>query len=379
MSKKWNEIPGRNENSINWNEVETKYNRDSKETAKPKLLMLRKTERERPGKAIIIYGDSGVGKTTFTYGFQTSKNEKTVFTFDLHRRNYSVSGWKINGAVVPEVDVDQDFEGWGMNPELSPANRYENFLKQIESLWDSEYKTIIFDGISVIAELIWSILDQQMIAEIRKEGVLGAQNLTYGKGHNQAKALYDRFVKAAMFLARIKGKTLIFIDHLKIGSEDINTEIAKIKIKKIHPLCCTNFQSLLIREVDCIYPIERAYETNVQVSKNRKNGPVYLEDIGGKYNGPILLTDPDSNLDYTIKNDFFGIRDRILPTYKDFMKAIKESFDTYRVNPKKVTKEEAAAEEAIEDSDYEEIEEQEVMVDSIENERLESGVKNVQN
>lgn len=131
---------------------------------------------------IIIYGDPGLGKTTF-------------------------------GVSAPNPVVIQTEDGLGsLEATAFPlASSYEDVIEALSSLYteDHDYKTLVIDSLDWLEPLIW----QRVCLDNKIETI---EKLAYGKGYVEAVYHWRSFFDGITALRDAKGMTIIMTAHNEI-------------------------------------------------------------------------------------------------------------------------------------------------------------------
>lgn len=131
---------------------------------------------------IIIYGDPGLGKTTF-------------------------------GVSAPSPVVIQTEDGLGsLEATAFPlASSYEDVIEALSSLYteDHDYKTLVIDSLDWLEPLIW----QRVCLDNKIETI---EKLAYGKGYVEAVYHWRSFFDGITALRDAKGMTIIMTAHNEI-------------------------------------------------------------------------------------------------------------------------------------------------------------------
>lgn len=157
------------------------------------MLKLKKRDATKELKKVLIYGMDGSGKSTFAENYCEKHNLNPV-CIDIDDTNFTN---------VPIVDLDLSTD----------IKTYRNISKTIKEICNTEYDTIIIDGVSSLLELLTS----------------------EAKGMKAYKDRADRFNKILRDLMKSQ-RNLIFIgqaDMKVLYSDDAQSPKPIIKINSI--------------------------------------------------------------------------------------------------------------------------------------------------
>lgn len=144
------------------------------------LKSLQKNSPKAP--RIIVYGDSGTGKTTF-------------------------------GACAPSPVFIQTEDGLGnLDATAFPlARTFEDVMGALQSLYTEqhEFKTLVIDSLDWLEPLVW----QQVC---RTHNVASIEALSYGKGYVEAQGVWRQFLDGITALRDARGMTIIMIAHSQV-------------------------------------------------------------------------------------------------------------------------------------------------------------------
>lgn len=271
-----------------------------------------------------IYGDIGIGKSTFCSTFPKP------FFFDFENRT----------AHISNIIRDTDFSAG-----IDDIKNWAQFLENVASLKDSEYKTIVFDGITKLQLFVWEEVARQHNSDSSNRVVLDARDIPFGKGYARANTLFSQLIKLAKDLQRNHKKTIIFVAHEKIKEEDIPTH-NEIAARQYFPDCDNGVMKILLKESDYIFRLCEEIATN----RNFKTG-----ESKASFAGLHLITDRRVNLECGILKTSMILPPKIKAHYDDFKKAWELGFKSVKAQTttpeeiKIIPKHEPTLEEYLED------------------------------
>lgn len=237
---------------------------------------------------MLIYGEAGIGKSTFCSTFSNP------FFFDFEARTHHIKN----------ITRDRDF-----NLSIDKLNSWSEFIDAIRQLKNTEYRTIIFDGITRLQTFIWQ-------AVAKKLGVSDPRGLAFGRGYAESYELFTILMNEAKILQRIHKKTIIFVDHEKIKEDGENaTPNQKSSYGKYYPECMNGILRILIKETDYIL---RMVE-DIEVRENAKT-----KETTARFCGLKILTNRQKNMESFLKTSL-KLPDSIIANYTEFQKAYKEA------------------------------------------------------
>ncbi|MCK9592822.1 MAG: ATP-binding protein [Methanoregula sp.] len=128
---------------------------------------------------IIVYGDAGIGKTTFAAG-----------------------------APAPVVILTEDGLGVLDVPNFPLATSLDDVLEALQSLAEEEhdFKTVVVDSLDWLEPLIWN-------ATCKRLGVSSIEAPGYGKGYVEASTEWRKFFSYVTALRDEKGMIIIMTAH----------------------------------------------------------------------------------------------------------------------------------------------------------------------
>lgn len=128
---------------------------------------------------IIIYGSSGIGKTTFA---AQSKDPIFILTED-----------GLGDLQVPKFPL---------------ATSFEDVLEALATLGkeEHEFKTVVIDSLDWLEPLVWA-------ATCKRLGVQSIESPGYGKGYVESATEWRDFFKYVTALRDFKGMTIVMIAH----------------------------------------------------------------------------------------------------------------------------------------------------------------------
>lgn len=148
-----------------------------------KLINIQTGRRHKPPR-IVIYGTSGIGKTTFA---ASAQNPVFILTED-----------GLGEIVVPNFPLSKSFD---------------DVMENISSLGteENDYKTVVIDSADWLEPLIWNKVCEDW-------GVKNIEQVDrgFGKGYIYASKVWEDFTDALDWLRDTRGMTVIVTAHSKI-------------------------------------------------------------------------------------------------------------------------------------------------------------------
>jgi hypothetical protein len=246
-------------------------------------------ENYKPNRKIIkpmmvIYGQPGIGKSTFCAGFPNP------FFFDFDNRTSHISG------ITRDIDY-----GIGINQ----LKDIDHLINIVDELAVTEYKTIIFDGVMALQNFI-------------TKDVTDGNEMNWTK-YGIAKRGFCKLMEAAMNLQRNYEKTIIFLDHEKSRPEETTKlkamNLENLNLEKIGPECASGILKTLRTSCDFVFRMV----DHIEIKRDKFKGNQAL------HKGRLLLTDPTKNVECYLKTSL-PLPEKMPATYKDFVEEWKIAY-----------------------------------------------------
>ena len=244
-------------------------------------------ENYKPNSALIppmmvIYGECGVGKSTFCSQFQNP------FFFDFERRTDHIKN----------IARDRDY-----GVSIDNYQSWNYFLQAVIELKESKFKTIIFDGVSRLQIFGWKMVGLKL-------NTIDPKGLAFGRGYSELYALFASLMDATKNLQRNYNKTIIFTDHEKLKEDQENNQY-----QKYVPECQNGILKILVKEVD--YILRMIDDVTINHSKKAKEKNI-------EFNGITLLTNRQKYPSSMLKTSL-NLPSKINASYDDFAQAYKQA------------------------------------------------------
>jgi len=236
---------------------------------------------------ITLYGEIGIGKSTFCSTFPNP------FFFDFEDRTLNIEN----------ITRDSDF-----NLDIANLKNWDHLLQVVRSLKDTEYKTIVFDGVSKLQSFLWASV-------ARKLNVPDARDLAFGKGYGIAYTEFEKLIVEAKNLQRNYKKTIIFVDHEKVKEEDQLTPNMQT-FGKFLPECMNGIFKILLKESDYIFRIVE----DIFLKEDFKT-----KETKATFKGLVILTDRKVNPESFLKSSL-SLPSSIIATYGAFKAEYEKAY-----------------------------------------------------
>lgn len=139
--------------------------------------------------SIIIYGNHGLGKTTF-------------------------------GSLAPNPVFIRTEDGLGnINAKTFPkVESFDMLMEQLRRLYSIEhdFKTVVIDSLDHLEPMVWEDVLKENPTAAKGKPATGIESYGYGKGYAMALDTWRRFNDALFFLRKERGMTVIMTAHAQI-------------------------------------------------------------------------------------------------------------------------------------------------------------------
>lgn len=209
-------------------------------------LALAQSKAEPP--RIIIYGNHGLGKSTF-------------------------------GSMAPNAVFIQTEDGLaGIDtPRFPKANTFDDVISQLGELYteEHEFKTVVIDSLDHLEPLVWAKVVEENPSAGKDRVAQGIESYGYGKGYVMALDIWREYLTAVDMLRTEKGMVVIQTAHAQVKRfENPQTDPYDRYEMKLHQRA----SALLQEKADIV--LFTAMHTGVVKSKD-KMGSERVRAIGG--------------------------------------------------------------------------------------------------